>query len=183
MTGESSHALITLVQHAHQHNIPVIHNPGSSQLAAGAEKLREALPYINTLILNKEEATLLYSSITNNPFDLATFCKTIMKLGPQIVAVTDGANGVYVAHGTTMLYHPALHVTIANTIGAGDAFGSCFAAYITSGAPIEHALLSGMINAASIISYLDTTTGLLNTAEIDSKSQQLGLSKLTKTGL
>jgi sugar/nucleoside kinase (ribokinase family) len=193
LSGESSQLLLPITRQAKKQRIPVATNPGSSQLAAGADTLREALPNIDILILNADEAKILMASLLQtsetllkeikheqeepNPelpellgyhisynticFSLRHFFKEVLRYGPNIVVVTNGAEGVYVATQNTLFFHPSLKVKIVNTIGAGDAFGSCFVASIMQGNPIEEALVKGIINAASVISYLDAKEGLL----------------------
>ena len=53
-------------------------------------------------------------------------------------------------------------VEVAGTAGAGDAFASTFAGMVTAGASIEEALKSATCNAGSVVSHLDTQTGLLS---------------------
>ena len=202
MTGKSSESLITLVTQARKHNHIVAHNPGSSQLTAGAPLLQQALPFIDILTLNSDEAELLcknietipsttpfnyqpseqarllQASFMNNHFDVRTFCKSVMKYGPQLVAVTDGAHGVYVASHNKLYFHPSLPAEIVNTVGAGDAFGSTFVAQSAQKRPIEQALLSGIINAVSVIESMDATTGLLDEKTIEQRFLQIGLNKL-----
>jgi sugar/nucleoside kinase (ribokinase family) len=66
-----------------------------------------------------------------------------------------------------MMYCPALKVQVAGTAGAGDAFTSTFATFIALGREPEAALRAGTVNAASVVSYVDTQTGLLPRAEIE----------------
>jgi len=199
LSGDSSHNLVPIVQKAKEHNIFVANNPGSSQLAAGAELLQDALPYIDIFILNKQEASELMLSLSKSKMDLLEeqpsekeareempnllepifyqdicfnlhdYFKEILQRGPKIVVVTNGAEGVYVAHENTIYFHPSIKTDIENTLGAGDSFGSCFAANIFNGDSIEDALIKGIINASSVISYLDAKTGLLTPQELNSR--------------
>lgn len=68
LSGSTAALLPTLTLQAHQRGIPVAVNPGSSQLRAGAQYLRQSLNSIDTLILNNYEATLLMASLQqDNP--------------------------------------------------------------------------------------------------------------------
>jgi len=104
----------------------------------------------------------LYFSITN-------FFKEVMKMGPRIVVVTDGARGVYVATKNTVFFHPSLSVDIVDTLGAGDAFGSCFVGCLGRGMSIEESLKSGIVNSASVIGYLGAKPGLLASAVLEKR--------------
>lgn len=63
LTGSTAALLPTLTAQAQRRGIPVAINPGSSQLRAGAHYLRQSLSFIDTLILNSYEATLLMESL------------------------------------------------------------------------------------------------------------------------
>lgn len=100
-------------------------------------------------------------------FNIRDFFKEVLKKGPSIVVVTNGAEGVYAASGKSIYFHPAIAPkNIINTLGAGDAFGSCFVAQIAKGEKIEEALKQGILNASSVIAHLDAKAGLLTMQEL-----------------
>ncbi len=78
LSGESSHHLLPITEQAKSDGLVVANNPGRSQLLAGAVALCRALPNIDILILNKEEArqfmiSLAHSDLTgplNLKFDM-----------------------------------------------------------------------------------------------------------------
>ncbi len=100
---------------------------------------------------------------------LRTFFDTIHKHGPRIAVVTDGREGVYASDGKQLLFHPSVPGTVRNTIGAGDAFGSAFVAMIAQKKEIADALRAGVINAASVISFVDTKQGLLEAKKLQER--------------
>jgi ribokinase len=104
---------------------------------------------------------------------LARFFRNIHELGPRWVVITDGRDGAYVGAPSGILHCPAVPVTAAGTAGAGDAFNSTFAAYITQSASAEDAVLAASANAASVISYIDTQTGLLRRRDIEARVTEL----------
>lgn len=206
LTGKSSQLLPLITKRAKQHNCFVAVNPGTSQLRAGADMVREALPNIDIFILNSYEARYCMASLVktdralqrsllemeqfkaNNElpellrstlvhqgicFSLRHYFKAILSRGPQITVVTNGAEGVYVAIENEIMFHPSLDVPIVNTLGAGDAFGSCFVACLADGMSVEDALRAGILNATSVISYLDTKTGLLTKKQLTKKLDDL----------
>ena len=63
LVGPTSYLLPAIAQHAARHGIPVATNPGTSQLTAGALYLRQALPFIDILIMNAHEAQLLMKTL------------------------------------------------------------------------------------------------------------------------
>ncbi len=66
LSKNSSNLLPDIVTFAHKNNIPVAINPGMSQLAGGAKILQQALPYIDTFILNYEEAKAFMISLAQD---------------------------------------------------------------------------------------------------------------------
>jgi sugar/nucleoside kinase (ribokinase family) len=94
-------------------------------------------------------------------FDAQDYFREVLKRGPQVAVVTNGAEGVYVATGNTLYFHPSLPADIVSTVGAGDAFGSCFVGCLTHEKSITESLVAGIINASSVISKLDAKEGQL----------------------
>lgn len=115
--------------------------------------------------------SLIY--IENINFNLKDFCKEVMSRGPSIVVVTNGDEGVYVAHGKTLYFSPSLPANVVDTVGAGDAFGSCFTAQILQGKTVEQALIRGVVNASSVISFEDAKTGLLTSSELENRTKKI----------
>lgn len=207
LSGSAAPLLIPITQHAKKHNICVAANPGTSQLHAGADFLKEALSNIDILILNSYEAELLMTSLTVNLppleilqpadnslpellkkplgstttcFTLHQFFTTVHACGPHTIVVTNGAEGVYASDKKSIYFHPSVKINIVSSIGAGDAFGSCFVAQLTNNKSIENALRAGIINSASVIEHLGTQTGLLTNDELEQKCTQLDKSLLKK---
>lgn len=207
LSGPAAPLLIPITELAKKHSVPVAANPGTSQLHAGAEFLKAALANIDILILNSYEAELLMTSLIINlppvelspqydetlpellkkPLGSATTCFTLQQFfkmvhacGPRIVVVTNGAEGVYASDKKTIYFHPSVKIGIVSSIGAGDAFGSCFVAQLIHNTSIDDALRAGVINSASVIQHLGTQTGLLTADELAHKSAQLDTSLLKK---
>lgn len=193
LSGKTAAFIEPITTHAKKFNKSVAINPGTSQLVAGAQHLRNALGYIDILVLNSYEASLLMYELiphskndtkylqnmhapcllqmplisTEFSFNIRTFFKEILAHGPGIVVVTNGAEGVYVAQSNTIYFHPSLKVDMVSTLGAGDAFSSCFVAQIAQGKMIEHAMRCGIANASSVIQHVGAKTGLLSTDELE----------------
>ena len=55
---------------------------------------------------------------------------------------------------------------VAGTAGAGDALASTFASYIADGAAPEDAIRAGVVNSGSVITFVDTQSGLLKRPEL-----------------
>jgi len=125
---------------------------------------------------------LLKSNITYQDisFSLHQFFIEILNRGPKIAVVTNGAEGVYVATKDYIYFHPSIPIKVANTLGAGDSFGSCFIASIAMGKSIEDSIIGGIINSASVISHLDTKTGLLKLEELEKKIKKITTKNIIK---
>lgn len=118
--------------------------------------------------------------IENINFNLKDFCKEMFARGPRIVVVTNGEEGVYVAHKKTIYFHPSLPAKVVDTVGAGDAFGSCFAAYIFNDKKLTDALIYGILNASSVISYEDATSGLLTQKELQKRALTIDQNRIKR---
>ncbi len=105
----------------------------------------------------------------NSTFSMCKFFEAVLDMGPKIVVVTNGANGVYVATKECIYFHPSIKSKLINTVGAGDAFGSCFVASLVSGFKIQDALRNGIINSASVLEHIGAKEGLLNFDQIKEK--------------
>jgi len=133
---------------------------------------------------------ITYEGIT---FNLTQFFKIILDLGPKVAVVTHGSQGVYVATKKNIYFFPGLPINVVNTTGAGDAFSSTFVATLLKynknlneaieNGCAEKAIVFGVINSSSVISFLDTNKGLLNQDELEIKSQYLQENLLQKFSL
>lgn len=65
LTGKSSELLLPIVRYAKECGVFVATNPGTSQLVIGNAVLRESLPYIDVLILNATEASVLMRTLAH----------------------------------------------------------------------------------------------------------------------
>lgn len=219
LSGATEPFLVTLVKEAQAQKKFIAVNPGSNQLRAGAHDLQKALPHIDVLIMNSEEALeclrsflatgayvqdpacntnknkthehdihgpeLLCTSMIhdNLPFNLRHYFVEILKRGPKIAVVTNGKEGVYIAHGNTLLFHPSLPAEVVNTLGAGDAFGSSFVGALLQDLSIEQALIYGLVQAAAVISVLDAQSGLLTADELKKRAVKFSMDKLQRFSL
>lgn len=102
-------------------------------------------------------------------FSLQNYFKKILSLGPTTVVVTNGAEGVYAASGSTIYFYPSPQVKVVSTVGAGDSFGSTFVASLAQGKTIEDALIAGTLNSSSVIGHIGTQTGLLTKKELEKR--------------
>ncbi|WP_045835833.1 carbohydrate kinase family protein [Hyphomicrobium sp. 99] len=165
-------------------------NPGIRQLTARFDDFWNSLKHIDILCLNRAEAQTLMPHLLQTFGDggapliakddvpipplakrglrsggyemsLVKFLGALIELGVGVIVLTDGANGAFIARGQNLYYRAAQHVVAAATTGAGDAFSATFACYLTETKDPARALSAAAINAASVVKFIDTQTGLL----------------------
>lgn len=102
---------------------------------------------------------------------IESYFKVILEQGPSIVVLTNSAEGVYVATKEVVYFHPAIATQLVSTVGAGDAFGSCFVGCLALGMPIEQAILFGVLNSSSVLTYMDAKEGLLTLEQLEQRAK------------
>lgn len=150
-------------------------NPSSFQISQAQKHLANFLPKVDLLLLNKDEAIEILLKIKKEkvtwPQEILT---GLLSLGVKNVALTDGSNGAYVADEKTSLFLPVEEkVSLAETVGAGDAFASGFLAAFCQTEALAQALTWGIANSTSAVRKIGGTVGLLTLAEIKRNAQKL----------
>ena len=140
--------------------------PGTFQLEAGAERLKELYARTEVLVLNREEAVMVSRGDHGNVHELLD---KLHALGPKIVVITDGPKGAFASDGQNR-YRMPLYPDPAppfERTGAGDSFASTFVAALIRGADLQGALLWAPINSMSVVQKVGAQAGLLTDHEID----------------
>lgn len=140
--------------------------PGTFQMKAGAERLRELYQRTEVLALNREEAVIVGGG---NHEDIHDLFNKLHELGPKIIVISDGPDGAYASDGHNrykMPNYPDPGPPVERT-GAGDAFTSTFVAALMKGATVESALLWAPINPMSVVQHVGAQAGLLSASQID----------------
>jgi ribokinase len=195
LSNESAERFPEIIGKASAAGAMITANPGPRQLAARGRDFEDCLSKIDILSINRSEAEVMLPSLiarfgeggpqidgVNLPrlvgrglngggfrMTLRAFMAAVGSLGPHYVLLTDGLDGAYLGTREELLFCPALKVPVAGTAGAGDAFTSTFATFIALGGKPEHALQAATVNAASVVSHVDTQTGLLQRTEIEDR--------------
>lgn len=147
-------------------SVKLAFQPGTFQMKAGAERLRNLYARTEVLVLNREEAALVSGGDRRNLHDMFD---RLHSFGPKIVVITDGPDGAYASDGNVRLSMP-LYPDPAPPVertGAGDAFASTFVAALAKGNTLEGALQWAPINSMSVVQQVGARAGLLT-------EQQLG---------
>lgn len=163
LTGQSAKLLPKFFAFAKRHKIKIAFNPGSTQLNQGYNYLKDFLPEVEILILNREEAeSLVRSRKKTTPKNVEELLVEIEKMGPKIVVITlDGAGSSAISDGK--IYHQKAYADgVVDTTGAGDAFGSTFTYGVMKNFDLRHSLKIAAINAGSVVGKMGATDGLLS---------------------
>ncbi|MBN8913162.1 MAG: carbohydrate kinase family protein [Rhizobiales bacterium] len=196
LSNEAARCFATIIDKAHAAGARIAANPGIRQLHAHGDAFQASLPRLDILALNRREADEVVSLLDRDgddgdagldfPGNLAppplaarglrferrrmsvrAFCRALVRRGVGTVVLTDGRDGAFATAGDRLLYCPAHEAQVAGTAGAGDAFVSTFAAYAAGGNAADTALRAASLNAAAVLGFVDTQTGLLRRQDID----------------
>lgn len=140
----------------------LVFNPGSYQLAEKIEIVKAMLFYTDILIVNRHEA----EQLVGKNKDIKLLAEQLLKAGPEIVAITDSANGAYAATVEEFLYMPSPPIKPISTTGAGDAFSSGFVAALIKNKSLKNALTWGIKNSSSVIQHFGAQVGLLSSRDL-----------------
>lgn len=142
-------------------------NPGTLQIKSGKNSISNALLVTNLLFVNKEEAEELLG-YQHGQKDIKNLILDLQKLGPKIVAITDGKNGSFAMDNKGNVIEKNIDETEAvEKTGAGDAYSSGFLSALINNLPIEKAMEWGTKNSASVIKKIGATAGLLYKTDLD----------------
>lgn len=168
-----------IVVFAEKNNIKIAYNPGGKELRQ-RRKLLPLLKRVAILIANREEASLITAAPYKNEKDM--FRKWDI-MSPGINVMTDARRGVWVSDGKNM-YRAGIYKEkrIVDRTGAGDAFGSGFAAsMMKKPKDIVRAIRLGSANATAKVEGMGAKYGLLTRREFEKESRWRRLSiKITE---
>ena len=105
------------------------------------ERLEDSMHACDILKINDEELVLVSRMLGYVGLDLHEQCQRLINAySLKMLVLTCGTNGSYVftAEGESS-FQPTPHVTVADTVGAGDSFTGAFCAAILSGRSMEEA--------------------------------------------
>ncbi len=154
-----------LAAFAVKNKIKIAYNPSAYLARMGAGYIKPILLKTDLLVLNREEAAYLVGkqSIQNT-------LKKLLRLGPKIVAVTDGARNAYVTDGNEVFWTNPPNIHVVESTGAGDAFASTLLAMIMKNKTLGFALAAAVANSQSVISHHGPKNILLSYSEVARKA-------------
>ena len=190
LSGESAGMLPSIAKRAKSEDLFLSCNPGIRQITTRTNTVITAAPHMDLLSINGAEAAALVPCLSALNADLRwerprlgepilrsqgsmlrleQFCKAFHAHGPTNILVTYGDEGAYLYDGTEMFHQPIIPVEVAGTAGAGDAFVSTLAWGLSSGKMPKDALHMAAHNASSVVSFVNTTDGLLTRDELEKR--------------
>lgn len=176
----------------------VVANPGSRQITRRGVEFLNSASDIDLININRHEAETLLPALLQNTkkadmrtitpplgiskgllsrgllmdqahCPLSGFVSLIQSLGPRYILVSDGTGGAYLGAPEGIYHCPILKTEVKGTAGAGDSFTSTSGALLASGMSPSQVLPRAAINASSVVSFVDTQTGLLSAQELDKR--------------
>lgn len=135
------------------------------------ENLEEAIPLIDVFVGSE----FLYNKLFDN-MNYEENCRSIMERGPEIVVFTLGEKGCVGISKEGFFEHPAYHVEVVDTLGAGDVYHGAFIAGLLQGwSAKETALFSSAVSAVKCtriggragIPDMNTVIGFMKTGVVD----------------
>lgn len=167
LEGDSIDIFEPIVSRAKKKSVKVFVNPGSSQLTKFPELIDRMMGSFDVFMVNFVEAKTFSQALPefrdcfeNEQFLIKKFLEKLVKKGVGRAVVTNGSQGVYIAGPDYGVFHPGIKVDVVDSVGAGDAFGSVFAASLFEGRSVEKALKMGMLSGISVIKHCGATGGL-----------------------
>jgi ribokinase len=146
-----------ILDRARKANAKVFMNPGGGEIKQNPKNVRRLFSRLDLLVLNREEAAALLESKTKN---MRTLVRAIRKICPLAV-ITDGSAGAYAITPAAVIHAAVLPAKKINLTGAGDAFGSAFAAGMVRNKDLPTALALGTLNATSVVQKMGAKVGIL----------------------
>lgn len=161
----SYHEEIAFYLKAHP-QVKLAFQPGTFQIKMGAGALAAIYERTEAFFCNKEEAQRITGSSSN---DVKKLIGELHRLGPRIVAVTDGPRGAYASDGADIWFismYPDPKPPRSRT-GAGDAFSSTFTVALALSKSLPEALSWGPVNSAYVVQQIGAQKGLLSRKELE----------------
>ena len=182
LNGDSNKVLDDIVKFAHDNNVSVCFNAGTTSIKRGFNYLKTILATAQIVVMNKEEASMAtqiqvrpdtrevkYSEELIHP-DIKEMFQKLKVNDYQIIVITDGGNGAYAYDGEKYYYCPVFDGPVVSTLGAGDAFASTFCAALgRTQIDIGKSLMIASVNSAGVVSEFGAAKGLLTFDEIEKK--------------
>lgn len=168
--GESfTKAYEQILGFAKSNNIPIAFSPGVHQIENKNDLVNDVLKNSKIYFSNREEATRITTDNEHLTTDIKELLTKVKASGPEVVSITDGANGAYAAdqNGNMYFIKPLETEEAAERTGAGDAYAAGFFASYLYGNDVPSSMKWGVLNAQAVMQKIGAQNGLLTKQELD----------------
>lgn len=184
LSGDWKKNLDTIIAVAKEKKIYLAFNPRQKALENDIQKNIQAISVMDILFVNKDEAINIISSKEGDGQnerlnDEKYLIEELKKIGPKVVALTDGIRGAWGFDGEQLLHVDALLRKAVDSTGAGDAFASGFLAAYLKNKNLEDCLKWGIINSSNSVTEYGGQKGLLTQEEINLKIQEVSVKSIS----
>jgi sugar/nucleoside kinase (ribokinase family) len=156
-----------VLDYAIKNRVPIAFSPGTRQLENLKDIVFEVLKHTKIFFSNKEEAKKILKKTEQN--EVKDLLLGIKSLGPDIVSITDGANGAYAIDKENATYTiGSLPSESTERTGAGDAYAAGFFAGVIYDNKVKDAMRWGALNANSVMQHVGAQSGLITKRKLDS---------------
>lgn len=131
----------------------------------------ELLAGVTGLLLNEVEAADLCGLPVTDVDSALRAARQIRAMGPPLVVLTLGAQGVCVAQADAVVHLPAVRVRAVDTTAAGDTFAGAFAVHWAEGADAVEAARQAQHAAALAVTRPGAQTSIPRRAEVQAFAQ------------
>jgi sugar/nucleoside kinase (ribokinase family) len=157
-SGKLAELTEELTSFAKENGIKVAFNPGYNQLKMPKTQLKKILGEVDVLILNQEEASLI-TGISYG--EEKKIFKNLDLITKGICIMTKGEKGVIISDGKSLYSAESFKVKLADSTGAGDAFGSGFISGLIKNDDMVLAMQLAIANSVSNLKKIGAKEGLL----------------------
>jgi len=146
-----------IINFAKKNKIKVALNPSKLQIALLKNEIYKLLPKIDVLLVNEQEARMLFGSYKNEQ----TLFQKLRKYVSGYLIITKGNKGSVVLDGKNIFKAGIIKVKVQDRTGAGDAYGSGFVAGIIKRNDPIFAIQLATANSAACLEQWGAKEGLL----------------------
>lgn len=162
-----------ILEYVKRTSTPLAFSPGVHQLENMNDTIREIIKSSKIYFSNKDESKkVLGKTKSIDLVDVKELLRGVKQMGPEIVSITDGANGAYAIDSTNQIFKiPPTPAQGHEKTGAGDAYAAAFFASILAGNNVETAMTWGGLNAGGVMEHVGAQTGLLTKTQLDERAK------------
>lgn len=139
--------------------VKIMFNPGKLEIE-NKKELLSLLKYVEVLLLNQPEAAELVPGKV-----LSELLSHAANFVPTCIITAGSMGGIATDHKETFRFGIYEDVSVRDTTGAGDAFGSGFLAHLAAGKSFRQSLIFASANSTSVVNQLGSKKGILTGRE------------------